>query len=76
MSIQNLDGMVPFNKPARRSTMTVKELIEKLKEFDENLKVNVLADGGTFCLDDAVIGIEIWHTKDGRDIEMLDISFD
>lgn len=56
--------------------MTVKELIEKLKEFDENLKVNVGADGGTFDLDDASIKIETWHTKDGKDIERLGINFD
>lgn len=56
--------------------MTVKELIEKLKSFDENLEVNVGADGGTFCLDDAAIQTEIWHTKDGKDIERLGINFD
>jgi len=56
--------------------MTVKELIEKLKEFDENLEVLVSADGGTFCLDDAVIQTETWHTKDGKDIERLGINFD
>jgi hypothetical protein len=56
--------------------MTVKELIEKLKSFDENLEVIVSADGGAFSLDDAVIETDIWHTKDGKDIERLDIMFD
>lgn len=56
--------------------MTVKELIEKLKSFDENLEVIVSADGGAFNLDDAVIETDIWHTKDGKDIERLDIMFD
>lgn len=56
--------------------MTVKELIEKLKMFYENLKVNVGADGGTFDLDDAEIKIETWKTKDGKEFEMLGIDFD
>lgn len=55
--------------------MTVKELIEKLKEFDENLGVIVSSDGGVFEVDDAVIKTETWHTKDGKDFELLDICF-
>ena len=55
--------------------MTVKEFIEKLKLFDENLEVIVSADGGAFCLDDAVIEIETWKTKDGKDFDLLDINF-
>lgn len=54
--------------------MTVKELIEKLKSFDENLEVVVSADGSAFDLDDALIETETWKTKDGRDFELLDIS--
>ena len=53
--------------------MTVKELIEKLKSFDENLEVIVSADGGAFDLDDAAIKTEIWKAKDGKDFELLDI---
>ena len=56
--------------------MTVKELIEKLKSFDENLEVIVSADGGAFKLDDAVIETDIWHTRNGKDIERLDIILD
>ena len=55
--------------------MTIKELIEKLKSFDENVEVVISADGGTFDLDDALIEIETWKTKDGKDIELLDINF-
>lgn len=55
--------------------MTVKELIEKLKSFDENLEVIVSADGGAFCFDDALIEVETWKTKDGKDFELLDINF-
>ena len=57
--------------------MTVKELVEKLKSFDENLEV-IISDnyGGTFDLDDAAIKTETWKTKDGKDFELLDISFD
>lgn len=55
--------------------MTVKELIEKLKSYDENLEVVVSVDGGTFDLDDAVIQTETWKTKDGKDFELLDINF-
>ena len=55
--------------------MTVKELIEKLKSFDQNLEIIVSADGDTFCLDDAVIKTETWKTKDGKDFERLDINF-
>lgn len=56
--------------------MTVKELIEKLKTFDESLEVVISADGGAFDLDDAVINTETWQTKDGKDFELLDICFD
>lgn len=55
--------------------MTVKELIEKLKSFDENLEIIVSADGGTFCFDDALIDVETWKTKDGKDLKLLDINF-
>ena len=55
--------------------MTVKELIEKLKSFDENLEVIVSADGGVFEMDDAIIKTETWQTKDGKDFELLDINF-
>ena len=56
--------------------MTVKELIDKLKSFEENLEVLVSGEGGTFCLDDdALIEIETWKTKDGKDIELLAINF-
>lgn len=54
--------------------MTVKELIEKLKSFDENLEVAVSDNyGGTFDLDDAAFNTETWKTKDGKDFELLDI---
>ena len=53
--------------------MTVNELIEKLKSFDENLEVIVSADGGAFDLDDALIETETWKTKDGKDFKLLDI---
>lgn len=56
--------------------MTVKELIEKLKTFDENLEVNICADGGAFDLDDAVIMIETWAAEDGKQFDALDIKFD
>lgn len=56
--------------------MTVKELIEKLKAFNENLEVIISADGGVFEIDDALIKIETWQTKDGKDFDLLDISFD
>lgn len=56
--------------------MTVKELIEKLKSFDENLEVIVSDNyGGTFDLDDASFKTETWKTKDGKDFELLDINF-
>lgn len=54
--------------------MTVKEFIEKLKKFDENLEVIISADGGAFDIDDALIETETWKTKDGKDVELLDIS--
>ena len=54
--------------------MTVKEFIEKLKKFDENLEVIISADGGAFDIDDALIKTETWKTKDGKDVELLDIS--
>lgn len=56
--------------------MTVKELIEKLKSFNENLEVIIAADGGAFDIDDALIETETWKTKDGKDFELLDIRFD
>lgn len=56
--------------------MTVKELIEKLKKFDDNLEVIISADGGVFEIDDAIIKTETWKTKDGKDTELLDICFD
>lgn len=56
--------------------MTVKELIEKLKKFDDNLEVIISADGGVFEIDDALIKTETWKTKDDKDIELLDICFD
>lgn len=43
--------------------MTVKELIEKLKEFDESLEVVISADGGVYEVDDALIKTETWKTK-------------
>ena len=67
--------MVPFIKRRRREkAMTVKEFIEKLKKFDENLEVIISADGGAFDIDDALIKTETWKTKDGKDVELLDIS--
>ena len=56
--------------------MTVKELIEKLKEFDENLEVIISADGGVFEFNDALIKTETWKTKNGKDFELLDVCFD
>ena len=55
--------------------MTIKELIEKLKEFNENLEVIVSADGGVFEIDYALIETETWKTKDGKDTEILSINF-
>ncbi len=55
--------------------MTVKELIEKLNGFNENLEVVISADGGVFEIDDALFKTETWQTKDGKDIELLDINF-
>ena len=57
--------------------MTVKELIEKLKGFDENLEVMVSSESylGVFCLDHAVINTETWQTK-GCKTEVLNISLD
>lgn len=56
--------------------MTVKELIEKLKSFDENLKIVVSTDGFDLCLDNAIFETEIfWHTKTGEEIEKLHIKF-
>jgi len=56
--------------------MTVKEFIEKLKTFDENLEVIVSADGGVFEIEDAFIKTETWKKKDGKEFELLDIDFD
>ena len=56
--------------------MTVKELIEKLKSFDENLEVIVSAEGEAFDLDDAAFKTEAWKTKDGKYFELLDILVD
>lgn len=56
--------------------MTVGELIEKLKSYDENLEVNICANGGAFDLDDAVIMIETWTAEDGKRFDALDIKFD
>jgi hypothetical protein len=70
-----MNGMVPFIRHKGIFIMTVKELIEKLKKFDENLEVIVSADGGVFEMDDALIMVETWKTKDGKDFELLDINF-
>lgn len=57
--------------------MTVQELIEKLKSFDENLKIVVSAAGVALYLDNAIIETEIfWQTKTGEEIEKLHINFD
>lgn len=58
--------------------MTVKELIEKLKSFDENLEVMVSSESylGVFCLDHAAISAETWQTNGGKAIEVLNISLD
>lgn len=71
-----MNGMVPFIRHKGIFSMTVKELIEKLKKFDENLEVIISADGGVFEIDDALIKTETWKTKDGKDVELLDICFD
>lgn len=55
--------------------MTVKELIEKLKKFDENLEVNICAYGGVLDLEHAEMKVETWKTKDGKVIDELDINF-
>lgn len=67
--------MVPFIRHKGIFDMTVKELIEKLKKFDESLQVIISADGGVFEMDDALIVVETWKTKDGKDVELLDINF-
>ena len=57
--------------------MTVKELIEKLKGFDENLEVIVSSeDRDVFYLDEAVINTETWRSKDGKNVKILNISLD
>jgi len=56
--------------------MTVKELIEKLKLFDENLEVIISPDGGVLEIGYAVFQTEVWKTKDGKKSEFLDIRFD
>lgn len=56
--------------------MTVKEFIEKLKSFDENLEVVISAEGEAFDLDDAAFKTETWKTKDDKDFELLDILVD
>lgn len=70
-----MNGMAPFIRHKGISGMTVKELIEKLKKFDESLEVIISADGGVFEMDDALIVVETWKTKDGKDVELLDINF-
>lgn len=57
--------------------MTVKELIEKLKTFDENMEVYASTDDGTvdLDLDDAVIKTETWTAEDGKQFDALGINF-
>lgn len=53
--------------------MTVKELIEKLKGFDEKLEVVITEYGGVLDIGYAVFQTEVWKSKDGKETEYLDI---
>lgn len=51
--------------------MTVKELIEKLQQFDENTEVIVDTDGFWHQLDD-IHSVELQHFKDCDDKEITE----